>query len=62
MLPKHKGRAEGQPDRTCLSDETMAYEENSLHDVSSIRLYIVLVLCQACSYNYTLDEVTSTRN
>ena len=49
VLSKHKTCAKVQTGRTCLSDETMAGEENSLHEVGSIRLYFVLVLSQACS-------------
>ena len=33
-----------------LSDEKMPDKDKSLHKESSIRLYFVLVLCQACIY------------
>ena len=57
VLSKHKTYAKFQASRTCLSDEIMADEENSLHELSCIRLYFVLVLCQACSYSYMFNEV-----
>ena len=57
VLSKHKTYAKFQASRTCLSDETMADEENSFHELRSIRLYFVLVLCQACSYSYMFNEV-----
>ena len=46
MLSKHKTYAKVQAGRTCLSDAKKADKENSLCEVSSIRLYFVLVLFQ----------------
>ena len=57
VLSKHKTYAKFQASRTCLSDEIMADEEDSLHKLSCIRLYFVLVICQACSYSYMFNEV-----